>query len=190
MPGHHDDDFTDNEEQSFEELFESYNKGMNEDIQVGDKIRGEIISIGSDSVYIDTGTKIDGVVDLQELVDEDGELSFKKGDAIELYVVSFSESEIRLSRALTGQDSRHLLYDAYKDNIPVEGKVKDTVKGGFHVDIMQKRAFCPISQMDQRFVKNPEDYLGDTFQFIITQYEEHGRNIVVSRRLFMEQFTL
>jgi len=90
------------EEESFAELFEQYSTGMNEDIQVGDKIKGEIIAIGKDTVFLDTGTKIDGVVEKDELLDENGELPYKEGDPVELYVVSHTGNEIKLSKALSG----------------------------------------------------------------------------------------
>ena len=60
---------------------------MNEEIQVGDKIKGDIISIGRDTVFVDTGSKRDGAVDKAELLNEDGQLDYAVGDAIELYVV-------------------------------------------------------------------------------------------------------
>ncbi len=69
-------DKEDSEEESFEDLLESYGAGRNEDVQIGDKIRGEIISIGRDTVFADTGTKIDGVVDKEELLDDNRELPF------------------------------------------------------------------------------------------------------------------
>ncbi len=185
MPETNDDNFFEDEDKSFEELLDSYSTGMNENIQVGDKIKGEIISIGIDSIYIDTGSKIDGVLDKIELLDENGDLPYSKGDSIDLYIVSLDESEIRLSKALTGQDSQHLLYDAFENKIPVEGKVAEVIKGGFHVDIMKNRAFCPISQMDIYFVKDPETFVGSTYKFFITRYEERGRNIIVSRKAFL-----
>ena len=51
------------EEESFADLLDSYSAGENQDIRIGDRIRGEIISIGRDAVFIDTVSKIDGVVD-------------------------------------------------------------------------------------------------------------------------------
>jgi small subunit ribosomal protein S1 len=69
-------DEKDSEEESFADLLESYGAGMNEDVQLGDKIKGEIISIGKDTVFIDTGTKIDGVVDKKELLDDNRELPY------------------------------------------------------------------------------------------------------------------
>ncbi len=173
---------TNGEEEKFEDLLEVYSSRMNEDIQVGDKVKGEIISIGKDTVFVDTGTKIDGLVEKAELLDDDGQLPYKEGDILELFAVSLTGGEIRLSRALSGIGGIAALEDAFENEIPVEGTVKDQIKGGFHVEVMKRRAFCPISQMDLRFVENPVDYVGGTYLFLITEFEEDGRNIVISRR--------
>jgi len=79
------------------------------------------------------------------------------------------------------------LQDAHEEAIPVEGKVNALNKGGFEVLLGQKRAFCPISQMDIRYVEKPEDYVGETFEFLITDFEEDGRNIVISRRKLLDK---
>ena len=174
-------------EESFADLFEAYDNNMNDEIRVGDKIRGEIISIGRDSVFVDTGTRIDGVVEKGELLDEEGELSCKMGDVLELYAISVRGVEIRLSKAVAGGGGFELLQDAYEGAIPVEGKVNALNKGGFDVLLGQKRAFCPISQMDIRYVEKPEDYVGESFEFLITDFEEDGRNIVLSRRKLLSK---
>lgn len=184
------DDVTDeknSEEENFADLLDSYSAGMNEDVNLGDKIRGEIISIGKDSVFVDTGTKIDGVVDRSELLDDNLELAYKEGDILELYVVSYNGSEIRLSKALSGAGGLNVLREASRNYVPVEGKVKGETKGGFHVEVLQKRAFCPISQMDLSYIESPKEYVGETYLFLITQFEEDGRNIVVSRRKILEK---
>lgn len=175
-----------NKESSFGYLLDSYTDGMKDDIQVGDKINGKIISIGRDTVYVDTKSKVDGAVEKAELLDENGEFLYKNGDALELYVVALNESEMILSRALSGIGGINLLEDAFENAIPVDGKVREPCKGGFHVEVLQKRAFCPVSQMDVKYVENPDDYTGKAFQFLITQFEENGRNIVVSRRKLLE----
>ncbi len=175
-----------NKESSFEYLLDSYTDGMKDDIQVGDKINGKIISIGGDTVYVDTKSKVDGAVEKAELLDENGEFLYKNGDALELYVVALNESEMILSRALSGIGGINLLEDAFENAIPVDGTVREPCKGGFHVEVLQKRAFCPVSQMDVKYVENPDDYTGKAFQFLITQFEENGRNIVVSRWKLLE----
>ena len=93
----------DNEKQlSMEELLDSYGPGSKEALRVGSKLSGKIISIGKESVFVDTGSKVDGVVDLAELVDENGDLPYQVGDTLDLYIMSMRPGEIRLSRALAG----------------------------------------------------------------------------------------
>lgn len=175
------------EEESFAELFESYQAGMSENLKVGDKISGNIIAIDASHVFVDTGTKIDGVVDKEELVDETGELLYNQGDQLELYVVGVDESEIKLSKAVSGIGGLNTLRDAYKGRIPVEGKVIGVNKGGFQVEVLHRKAFCPMSQMDVRYVETPEEYVGNTHRFLIKRFEDNGRNIVLSRRENLEK---
>ena len=101
-------------EEGFAELFESYSAAGGEDIRVGTKLKGEIISIGRDSVFIDIGGKSDGVVEKAELLDEKGEMPFKEGDTLELYVVSRRDNEIRLSKAISRAGGPGLLQDAFE----------------------------------------------------------------------------
>ena len=174
-------------EDSFADLLEAYSGGMQEDLQLGDKLQGKIISIGRESVFIDTGTKIDGVVDREELLDENGKLPFKEGDILDLYVVFNNGNEIRLSKTLSGMGNIRVLNEAFRKAVPVEGKVKGECKGGFHVEVMGKRAFCPTSQIDLKYVESPDPYVGETLSFLITQFDEDDRNIVVSRRELLEK---
>ena len=189
MTNHFDNENNNNEEeeQSFAALLEAYSPGTDADIGVGDKISGKIVSIGKDSVFVDTGTKIDGVVDKAELLDENGELPLNEGDLLELYVVAQSDEEIRLSKALSGIGGLNMLKEAYDKAVPVEGKISETCKGGVRVDVLQRKAFCPISQIDINFVENPSDYVGQSLNFLIITFEENGRNIVLSRRKLLER---
>ncbi|UCD79881.1 MAG: 30S ribosomal protein S1 [Desulfobacterales bacterium] len=172
-------------EESFAALLEAYGPGMKADIRVGDKINGKIITIGKDSVFVDTGTKIDGVVDKAELLDEDQQLSYEEGDMLELYVVAVTEDEIRLSKAISGIGGIEMLKEAYAKAVPVEGKITETCKGGFRVEVLQRKAFCPISQVDINFVEDPSEFVGQTMEFLITTLEEKGKNIVLSRRALL-----
>ena len=182
MNDHMDDENNEEQELSFAAMLEAYSPGADADIGVGDKISGKIVSIGRDAVFVDTGSKIDGVVDKAELLDKDGELSLAEVDTLELYVVALSDEEIKLSKALSGIGGLNMLKEAYHKAVPVEGKISETCKGGVRVDILQRKAFCPVSQIDISFVEDPADFVGQTFNFLITTFEENGRNIVVSRR--------
>lgn len=176
-------------EASFAELFEQYSDGGGDSLNVGDKVSGTIIQVGETAIFVDTGTKLDGIVERAEMLDEEGNCTVKEGDVVELYVVGSDSGGIKLSRALSGIGGLNMLEEAKAGGLPVEGKVESTCKGGFNVALMQRRAFCPVSQIDNRFVENADEYVGKTLEFLITKLEQHGRNIVVSRRALLERET-
>ena len=103
------EEFSNGESEDFAKLYESFTSGMSERLRVGDRISGPIISIGKDSVFVDTGTKIDGAVDSAELLDDQGRLPYQVGDTLELYVASVSGDEIRLSKAVSGAAGARVL---------------------------------------------------------------------------------
>jgi small subunit ribosomal protein S1 len=174
-------------EASFAELFEQYSDGGGDNLNVGDKVSGTVIQVGENTIFVDTGTKLDGIVEREELLDEEGNCTVKEGDVVELYVVGSDSGGIKLSRALSGIGGLAMLEEAKEGGLPVEGKVDSTCKGGFNVTLMQRRAFCPVSQIDNRFVEDPETYVGKTLEFLITKLEQRGRNVVVSRRALLER---
>jgi small subunit ribosomal protein S1 len=174
-------------EESFADLLAAYDGSSSEDLQVGDRVEGRVIAIGPDTIYLDTGTKIDAVAEKAEFLDPDGHLPLAVGERLALFVVGRSEGEIRLSRALSGVGGLALLQEAQRSGLPVEGRVSGTCKGGFTVELLQRRAFCPISQMDLQPVEDPERYVGQSHPFLITQLDPGGRNIVVSRRRLLQR---
>jgi len=109
------------------------------------------------------------------------------GDDIEATVVSTGD-EIRLShRLLQGVQARHGLAVAAETGLPVEGKVAAVIKGGYEVTVAGLRAFCPFSQMDLRRVDTPTAFIGRVLEFRISRYGEQGRNIVLTRRVLLEE---
>jgi small subunit ribosomal protein S1 len=174
-------------EESFAALLDAYSLEKRAEARIGDRVKGRVVSIGKDTVFVDTGMKIDAVVDREELLGADGNLTVAEGDELELYVAAVGENEIRLSRAVSGAGGAQAVREAYQKKAPVEGKVKETCKGGFVVDIMQRRAFCPISQIDIAPVPDPSTHVGATYQFLVTRFEDKGRNIVVSRRSLLSR---
>ncbi|MFH1569278.1 MAG: S1 RNA-binding domain-containing protein [Gemmatimonadota bacterium] len=154
---------------------------------VGEKVSGVVVRIGEEHSFVDFGGRSEGTIPTVELKDDKGELAFSPGDPLEAYVVSDGE-EIRLSRAIQGDDGEaDVLYQAFKTGAPVEGKVTTTNKWGLGVDISGVRAFCPISQIDTKFVQEAEAYRGQTLTFRILRFRDRGRNIVLSRRAILEE---
>jgi small subunit ribosomal protein S1 len=182
-----DDGKSENPETEFATLLDAYSPTAKADMQVGDKVRGKIISISNDTIFVDIGDKIDGVVEISEMLDKNKQMPHTEGDTVELYVVGLSEDEIRLSKALSGAGSFDLLREAHQNAVPVDGKILETCKGGLRVEVMGKRAFCPASQIDINYVENLEDYVGQTHPFLINQVDARDKNVVVSRRALFSQ---
>lgn len=158
-------------------------------LKQGDTFKGEILTINKEFVYVSTGTAVDGHLPVREILDENKQARFKVGDIIEVVAMKIQEGEIllRYKQATSGAQDVENLEDAFDMELPVEGKVLEAVKGGYRIEISGHKCFCPMSQIDLRASKDPADYVGRRFEFIITAFENNGRNVVVSRRKVLEQ---
>jgi small subunit ribosomal protein S1 len=155
-------------------------------LEIGQVVRGRIIQITAEHVFVDVGGKGEAWIDRAELADDDGRLRLAVGDEVEATVVATGD-EVRLSHRLRqGAQAREALGVAAQTGVPVEGRVAAVVKGGYEVTVGGLRAFCPFSQMDLRRVESEADYVGRVLEFRITRYEDNGRNIVLSRRQVLE----
>lgn len=170
------DDFGALLEASYDQLKVSFSKG--------DKVRGEVLTIGKEEVFVSVAGK-DGVVHKPELL-KDGVLTVKVGDILDLFVIRSQEGLLQLTVKPSSKALAESLEDAFDFETPVEGRVTEAVNGGFRVNLQGKTAFCPTSQMDSKPITAPEEYLNRKFEFIITKFEEKGRNIVVSRRKVLD----
>ena len=180
------DDSTQTQSEDFASLFESSQKNQMRKLRPGDSLKGEILSISKESVFVSTNTPTDGVLPLREILDAESNPKFKVGEMIDAVVVRLRSDEILLRYKGAGSSSSDVdnLEDAFDMELPIEGKVLEAVKGGFRVQIQSQKAFCPISQIDLKFVTDTASYIGNKYSFIITQFD--ARNIVVSRRKILE----
>ncbi len=161
-------------------------KSNEKKLRVGDKIRGKILNLGSEEVFVTTGTRHDGVMSRRELLDAEGNCAYQVGDYTEVYVTMVKGSEIKLSKFPTDRNMAEDLKSAYESNLPIQGRIVEVCKGGVRVNIKGKMAFCPISQIDSKHVENAEEYVGKSLEFKITEISEGGKNIVVSRRKLLD----
>ncbi len=157
-------------------------------LHTGQVVKGRVILISTDSVFVDVRDKGEGIIDRAELEGARGELEVSVGDEIEATIVSTEEGELRLSRKLLrGARAQERLELAVDNKLPVEGKVTSITKGGYEVVVAGFRAFCPFSQIDMRRPESSEAFLEQTLEFYVTRYSENGRNIVLSRRQLLEE---
>jgi small subunit ribosomal protein S1 len=160
-------------------------------IAVGQEVKGRVLSLSRESVFVDLGGKDDGILTIDDVRGPDGEVTVTVGDEIVARVVEIDgrSGGIILRRMLGRADAKGTqeLRQAFEIGLPVEGLVSAVVKGGVEVQVSGARAFCPISQLELRHVEDAAVFVGQRLRFKITRFEE-GRslNLVLSRRTLLE----
>ncbi len=174
---------------SFEELLKSEEKKTLRHHTPGEKLTAVVAGISGENIFLDVGGKSEGVLEAAELTDDEGNITAKPGDTIEVYFLQRKRSELIFTTKIGAGSSVAHLEEAWRNQIPVEGFVKAEIKGGFEVTLSgNTRAFCPYSQMGLRRVEDAAAaYLETHMTFRITRFEENGRNLVVSARAILEE---
>ena len=184
-----DVEFQEEDKKQFESLLNNKEaKGEEGSISlmaVGEILSGKIVEISKDFVVVDVGLKSEGLVPVDEFEDPE-EVSLGKEIEVYLAQAEGDNGQIVLSR----EKARRLrqwqyIVDHCGEGSIVNGKVIRKVKGGLMVDIGME-AFLPGSQIDNKRIKNLDDYLGRSFDFKILKINKERKNIVVSRRELLE----
>jgi small subunit ribosomal protein S1 len=175
-------------EESFAELFKKSDKQAVR-YSPGQKIKARIVSISGDLAFIDLGDKSEGAINVSEFRDKEGNSRVKAGDEFEAFFVSVENGIRKFTTMIRGYSAVSLknIRDAFEAEIPVQGEIKREVKGGFEVLVGDVRCFCPFSQIDLKGGREGGIYLGRTFPFKVLEFEENGKNIILSRRSLLEQ---
>ena len=174
------------EELSFAELLEKSSISMKKE---GEVVEGTVIGIEGDFVIVDIGYKSEGVINVSEFKDEEGEVKVDVGDKVEVLLESAEDEVGTIILSKEKADKMKVwdeIYKAYNADGVVKGKIVARVKGGLSVDI-GVRAFLPGSQVDLRPVRNIEKMIGREFEFKILKFNKRRGNIVLSRRALLEK---
>ncbi len=164
---------------------------LNHQLEPGQKVTAKIIAISEDTVYIGLGGKNDGAIDISEFQDENGAIHVNTGDDIDAFFMFVKDGIKKLTTLVNGYPALKLntLRNAFDNSLTVNGEVKTEVRGGFEISVDGVRCFCPVSHIDIRGSREVGSYIGKTFPFRILEYKnaERGVNIIVSRRVLLEQ---
>ena len=134
------------EEKSFAELLEAADQKPVR-LKPGESVEAVIAKITTDWVFIDLGGKTEGIVEKNEFLDKEGQLTVKEGDTVKAYFLSSRHGERIFTTRVSGEAAHQYLEEAWQNGIPVEGIVEKEIKGGLEVRIAGTfRAFCPFSQ--------------------------------------------
>ena len=166
--------------------FSSYRKGFNP----GAKMPGTVLRIGATQVAIDVNAKREGMIDIAEFRDADGQVAVKPGDVIDVIFVGQRDGAFVFTTRAGGGGAigatNRTLAEAFAAELALEGTVQSEINGGYEVQIAGQRAFCPFSQISL-FKQEGAVYVGQKFLFQVTEYDPENRNVVVSRRTLLEK---
>lgn len=173
---------------SFAEMFEESLKNQVE-VKEGEVVKGEVLEVSKDFVLLDIGYKSEAQVSLSEFSLFEGKPKVQVGDSIDVFVES-REDESGLVLVSKEKADKLRVWDdiseaAERDEL-VDGTIVARVKGGLSVDIGVK-AFLPGSQVDLRPIRNLDKLIGQTFKFKVIKFNKKRGNIVLSRRVLLEQ---
>ena len=187
--GERDDDQASGSE-DFAALLAASEAEPSQRLVAGELVRGRVIAIGSGSAFVEIGGKGEAIIDVAEFRDpESGAVQLAVGDQLEATVVDdgCASGTVVLKRMVgRGGHVPGELEQALAHGIAVEGLVTAENKGGFDIQMGAVRAFCPGSQIDRRRGEGAA-YVGQRLRFRVTKIENGGRNIVVSRRVLLEE---
>lgn len=173
--------------ESFADMFES-SQVESSKIEPGQKVDGEVVRVEKEWIFLDIGGKSEGALACSEMLGDDGQPTVKEGDTITAYFLSASQGQMLFTTKMSGAAALAHLEQVYKGGIPLDGEIIKEIKGGFEVKIGgATRAFCPYSQIALRRVSDSSEFVGQTLPFMIIEYKEKGRNIILSRRALLEE---
>lgn len=165
-------------------LYEETFKNLEE----GTVVEGTVVDIQTDGLLVDIGYKSEGVIPREEF-DPTEFAQIKVGDRIQVYLDEREDSEGKLVLSKEKAEKMKVWEDlekSYKKGEVVEGKILSRIKGGLIVDIGVK-AFLPGSQIDLRPVRDLDQLVGRSYPMKIIKMNHRRGNIVVSRRVLLEE---
>lgn len=160
-----------------------------EEINVGDIVTGKVVEVQSDFILVDIGYKSEGLIPISEFRMIEGKCSVNVDDEVEVYVDKIENENGMVVLSKDRADMMKAWNDiskAAENQEVIEGTVIAKVKGGLSVDIGVK-AFLPGSQIDLRPIKDLDQFLGKVFKFKVIKFNKKRGNIVLSRRVLLEE---
>ena len=177
----------DDSTESFGSLLSQFEKthGGQSKTQASQK-EGIVISISSDSVFLDIGFKIEGVLSRGEFENNAQEITV--GDRFLVSVKGRNEEGYyALSRLKIAQPTDwSSLEEAYAQKAAITGTVTSTIKGGLTVDV-GVRAFMPASRSGTRDAADLAKLVGQEITCRIVKLDAAEEDVVVDRRVILEE---
>jgi len=172
----------------FSRLLDLYDNSFR-NIAEGEVVKGTVLKVNENEVVVDVGYKSEGVISVNEFLDENGVVTVQAGDLVDVLLERTEDRDghIVLSRE---KAEKMKIWDevekAFAERKVVIGRVIERIKGGLAVDI-GVRAFLPGSQIDVRPVRNLDALRGQELRMRVIKVNKKRGNIVLSRKVLLEE---
>lgn len=177
--------------ESFAAMFEQSYKGKvrQSSVRAGEMLEGVVVHITRDTVFVELDGKRQAYMDLAEARSGSAGGDIQVGQTLRARVmeVESQNGNVRLGTTAGRPHDARGLELALEAGASVDGKVTKVNKGGLEVEIAGVRAFCPVSQIDNKFVQDPASFVGKSLSFLVTEIREGGKNVLLSRRALLER---
>ena len=157
-----------------------------------DIVKGTVLAVKEDEVYVDIHYRSDGIIKTDEMSDEERENpqnAFHEGEEIDVYVIKLDDGEgnvVLSTRRVEGLKNWQKLVDKFENDETIEAKVTGENSGGLVVNAMGINGFIPASQITTYYVKNFKQFVGQTLECKIISIDERKRRLVLSSRAVKE----
>jgi len=165
-------------------LYEETFKNLEE----GTITEGCVVAVTKDKVVVDIGYKSEGMIPNDQFSTEELQ-NIKVGDRLQVYIEECEDADGNLVLSKEKADKMKIweeLEQLFNDGKSIDGKIVARIKGGMMVDIGVK-AFLPGSQIDLHPVRDLDGLVGRTFPLKIIKINHRRGNVVVSRRVLLEE---
>ena len=175
-----------------EEFMEQVEESMVK-IYPKDIVKGTIINVKEDEVFVDIKYRYDGIVKKDEMSEEEAAdplKAFSVGDEIDVYVIKLDDGEGNVSLSTSrveGLKNWKKLLEVFENGEVVKASVKGSNAGGLVVKVMGINGFIPASQITTYFVKNFTQYEGQDLDAKILSIDEKKKRVVLSSRVLQEE---
>ncbi|MDR2192090.1 MAG: S1 RNA-binding domain-containing protein [Endomicrobium sp.] len=176
--------FEENEEVSMADLMKDYDASGG--IFAGKEIVVTIIGENEDGFLVDLGIKSEGLIPKNEFEEGNVPSELKQGASVKVKVLNMHGQPVLSYREVVEKEAWDNAEKLYREGKHARAHILKTVKGGFIADIGGVNAFLPISQIDTHFVKEPEKYVGKSYETTITEFDRKDKKVVISRRKILE----
>src|SRR3954451_6028377 len=173
------EDDTQMDPDEYARLLDSYDSSFR-NIAEGEVVKGTVLKVTGSEVIVDVGYKSEGIIAVDEFLDENGQITVEAGDIVDVLLERTEDREgyVVLSRE---KAEKMKIWDevekAYAERKVVIGRVIERIKGGLAVDI-GVRAFLPGSQIDVRPVRNLDALRGQELRMRVIKVNKKRGNIV------------